>query len=99
MAADEAIEAMRRAVLSNVFPLFEVRDGRDYSITLWPDPEVPIEDYFSLQGRFTPLLEDGEMLKQVRNNVKERWWALVERHQQSLRKAPPDTHPEEAFLH
>lgn len=99
MAADESIEAMRRAVRSNVFPLYEVRDGRDYSITLWPDQELPVEEYFSLQGRFAPLLADDELLDLVRMNVKERWWALVERHQQSLRKAPGGAHPDEAFLH
>jgi pyruvate/2-oxoacid:ferredoxin oxidoreductase beta subunit len=99
MAADEAIEAMRRAVLSNVFPLYEVRDGREYAITLWPDKELAVEDYFSLQGRFSPLLADDDMLDLVRKNVKERWWALVERHQQSLRKVPEGTHPDEAFLH
>ena len=99
MAADESIEAMRRAVRSNVFPLYEVRDGRDYSITLWPDQELPVEEYFSLQGRFAPVLADDEILELVRKNVKERWWALVERHQQSLRKAPEGAHPDEAFLH
>ena len=97
VAADEAIEAMRRAVLSHVFPLYEIRDGRDYVITLWPEQELAIEDYFELQGRFSPLLADDEMLKVVKHNVKERWWALVERHQQSLRKTPD--HPEDAFLH
>ncbi|NIY43149.1 MAG: pyruvate synthase subunit beta, partial [Gemmatimonadetes bacterium] len=51
IGADESIEAMRRAVQSHVFPLYEVRDGRDYRITYRPQPELPVEDYFSLQGR------------------------------------------------
>jgi pyruvate/2-oxoacid:ferredoxin oxidoreductase beta subunit len=94
MEADEAIEAMRRAVQTNVFPLYEVHNGRDYKITHWPEVDVDIEEYFSLQGRFAPLLADAALLNLVRNNVKERWWFLVERHQQTLRRtSSPDGAP------
>ena len=86
MEADNSIEAMRRAVASSVFPLYEVRGGREYRITHWPNPEIPLEDYLTQQGRFTPLLDDGEMLEQVKRSVKEQWWFLVERHHQSMRK-------------
>ena len=96
LEADEAIEAMRRAVSTHVFPLYEVRNGRQYRITYWPEPEVPLEDYLSLQGRFSPLLGDPEMLDQVKRSVKEQWWFLVERHQQSMRK---DHSPDGALLH
>ncbi len=83
MEAADAIEAMRRAVQSQVFPLYEVRDGREFTITLRPDTEIPLEDYLSLQGRFAPLLADRAMLEQVRADVEERWEALVERHVRS----------------
>ena len=82
MEADQAIEVMRRAVRSKVFPLYEIRDGREYTITHWPD-DLPIEDYFSLQGRFKPLLGDDEMLELVRGNVEERWQILLSRHERS----------------
>ena len=82
MPADQAIEAMRRAVQSNVFPLYEVHDGRATTITHWPDRTIPIEDYLSLQGRFRPLLKDAAMLEQVRRDVDERWASLVTRHEQ-----------------
>jgi len=96
MAADESIEAMRRAVGSNVFPLFEIRDGRDYTITHWPDPQIPVEEYFSMQGRFAPLLRDREMLAHVSSQVQERWEALVEHHEQTRRRKAVATSPEEA---
>ncbi len=82
MEADQAIEVMRRAVRSKVFPLYEVRNGREYTITHWPD-DLPLEDYFSLQGRFKPLLGNDEMLELVRGNVEERWQTLVARHEAS----------------
>lgn len=85
MAADQAIEAMRRAVQARVFPLYEVRDGRDYTITVWPERDVRLEDYLSLQGRFTPLLADQNMLERVNADVAERWRLLVERHEHSRR--------------
>jgi pyruvate/2-oxoacid:ferredoxin oxidoreductase beta subunit len=83
MPAEQAIEAMRRAVRCNVFPLFEVRDGTETTITMFPRDPLPIEDYFALQGRFKPLLADATMLDQVRASVTERWESLVERHERT----------------
>ena len=83
MPAEQAIEAMRRAVRCNIFPLFEVRDGRETTITMFPRDPLPIEDYFSLQGRFKPLMADAEMLDLVRDGVTERWDSLVERHERT----------------
>jgi pyruvate/2-oxoacid:ferredoxin oxidoreductase beta subunit len=91
MPADQAIEAMRRAVQSNVSPLYEIHDGRATTITHWPARTIPVEDYFSLQGRFRPLLADAEMLHRVRHDVDERWRSLVRRHQQSQAVAAGST--------
>jgi pyruvate/2-oxoacid:ferredoxin oxidoreductase beta subunit len=88
MAADQAIEAMRRAVQSRVFPLFEVRDGRRYTITHWPEDGRPVEDYFSIQGRFAPLMGDKALLAAVARDVDERWEWLVEQHQASQSPTP-----------
>jgi pyruvate/2-oxoacid:ferredoxin oxidoreductase beta subunit len=85
MAADEAIEAMRRAVETRVFPLFEVRDGREVTITHWPEADVPLEAYLSIQGRFRPLLGDRVLLESVRRQVDDRWDRLVEDHERSHR--------------
>jgi pyruvate/2-oxoacid:ferredoxin oxidoreductase beta subunit len=80
MPADQSIEAMRRAVQTKVFPLYELRDGRDLTITVWPEREIAVEDYFSLQGRFAPLMHDPTTLDHVRHDIDDRWQALVERH-------------------
>ncbi len=84
MPADQAIEAMRRAVLSKVFPLYELRNGRDLTITAWPDREVAIEEYFELQGRFAPLEHEPQTVEQIRSDVAERWQALVDRHERTM---------------
>jgi len=83
MGADQSIEAMRRAVQSKVFPLYEVRDGRQYKITEWPEVDLPIEDYLSLQGRFGPLMSDPARLAAATRELEERWEWLVEQHERS----------------
>jgi pyruvate/2-oxoacid:ferredoxin oxidoreductase beta subunit len=80
MPADQAIEAMRRAVNSHVFPLYEVRGGRDTTITHRPDPVLPVESYLEIQGRFAPLLRDPKQLELVRRDIADRWDMLVEQH-------------------
>ncbi|HSF86372.1 MAG TPA: thiamine pyrophosphate-dependent enzyme [Acidimicrobiia bacterium] len=89
MPADQAIEAMRRAVQAKVFPLYEVRDGATTTITVWPDREIPLEHYLELQGRFTPLLGDAKLLDVVRQDVGRRWRTLVARHEASLAPVEP----------
>lgn len=77
MAADQSIEAMRRAV-QTVFPLYEVGKGRQYRITHFPEPVLPIEDYLGLQGRFNPVLDDPDLLASIREEIDERWDWLIE---------------------
>jgi pyruvate/2-oxoacid:ferredoxin oxidoreductase beta subunit len=74
-----AIEVMRRAVRSRMFPLYEVRDGRDHTITVRPDP-IPVEEYLSMQGRYRTLLGDPDGIKTVQDAIDERWHDLEERH-------------------
>jgi pyruvate/2-oxoacid:ferredoxin oxidoreductase beta subunit len=80
LPSEMAIEVMRRAVDSRVFPLYEVRNGLEVTINRWPDGSVSPEDYFAVQGRFTPLLEDAEMLEAVKVNIDLQWNTLVDRH-------------------
>jgi len=50
---DSILEA-RYAVESRVFPLYEVVDGEEYTLSMDP-PQRPVEDYLKLQGRFKHL--------------------------------------------
>ena len=50
-----SVELMRLAVLSNVFPLYEVEDGQTLTQTVVPDETIPVEKYMHPQGRFKHL--------------------------------------------
>ncbi|MFH2072236.1 MAG: thiamine pyrophosphate-dependent enzyme [Actinomycetota bacterium] len=86
MDSGQAIAVMRAAVDSGVFPLYEVRDGLDFTITRWPEDEVEPEAYFGMQGRFRPLLKDPVALGEVRATIDRQWDTLVAKHRA--------THPE-----
>ena len=75
--AADSIRLTRLAVQSKVFPLYEIENGRDYNITVWPEPEIPVRDYMRLQGRFRHLTE--EHLQLIQEEVDENWARLVER--------------------
>jgi len=83
MPSDRAIEVMRLAVLSRVFPLYEIEGGLSYTVNLRPGEEVPVEDYFHLQGRFRPLFEDPALLEHVKSHIEEQWATLVRRHERT----------------
>ena len=52
-----SIEIMRLAVLSNIFPLYEVENCETYRQTVIPDKVEPVEKYLRSQGRFKHLTE------------------------------------------
>jgi pyruvate ferredoxin oxidoreductase beta subunit/2-oxoisovalerate ferredoxin oxidoreductase beta subunit len=88
MPSEVAIEAMRQAVESRVFPLYEVRNGLDFTVNQWPDGSIAPEDYFAMQGRFKPLLENAEVLGAVKAIIDQQWDTLVERHRQHHGEVP-----------
>ncbi len=81
MPSEISIKAMRLAVQSRVFPLYEVEDGERYTINYWPEePPVPPEEYFKLQGRFRPLFAEPERLEYVKGFIDHTWEELVRKH-------------------
>jgi pyruvate/2-oxoacid:ferredoxin oxidoreductase beta subunit len=86
MESDQAIEVMRKAVQSRVFPLYEVEGGLDYTINLWPDGKTRPEDYFRMQGRFKPLIEDPEQMTEVKRLIDLQWDTLAGRHERTHRR-------------
>ena len=52
-----SIEIMRLAVLSNIFPLYEVENSETFRQTVIPDKVEPVEKYLRSQGRFKHLTE------------------------------------------
>jgi len=64
----------RLAVETKLYPLYEVRNGREYCITYTPKG-VPVQDYLLKQGRFKHL--NDEDLTQIQADVERRWNELL----------------------
>jgi len=74
--SDLAPELSILAVETNVFPLYEVEDGRRYTLNHEPR-SLPVQEYLLKQGRFKHLNE--EQIRQVQMDVDEEWEKLKHR--------------------
>ena len=77
MPENLSIKVMRLAVLSNIFPLYEVENGETYRQTVIPDEIMPIDEYMHLQGRFRHLTDED--VKEFQKMVDRRFEHLREK--------------------
>jgi len=70
------VKISRLAVLTGVFPLYEVENGERYTINLEPKP-LPIQEYLKLQGRFNHLTDSG--IEVIQKNVGKAWERLMKK--------------------
>ncbi len=77
MPENLSIKVMRLAVLSNIFPLYEVENGETYRQTVIPDEIMPIDEYMHLQGRFRHLTDED--VKEFQKMVDKRFGHLREK--------------------
>ena len=77
MPENLSIEVMRLAVLSNIFPLYEVEDSEIYRQTVIPDEIIPVERYIHLQGRFGHLTDED--IEEYQRMVDKRFERLKKR--------------------
>jgi pyruvate/2-oxoacid:ferredoxin oxidoreductase beta subunit len=71
-----SIKISRLAVRSRVFPLYEIENGRSY--TLQEESHVvPIKEYLKLQGRFSHLTE--QEIERIQERVDDEWQHLLRR--------------------
>jgi len=77
MPENLSIKVMRLAVLSNIFPIYEVENGETYSQTVLPDEIIPVDEYIHLQGRFRHLT--SEDIKDYQKMVNKRFEHLKEK--------------------
>ena len=80
---EKTIHLARLAVLSRIFPLVEVKDGRDYTVTPTAD-KVPVSDYIQSQGRFRALSDED--IAAIQKNVDQAWSDLMARGQKQGRR-------------
>jgi pyruvate/2-oxoacid:ferredoxin oxidoreductase beta subunit len=72
--SDIAPELAILAVETNVFPLYEVENGRKYTINHQPR-RLPVQEYLLKQGRFKHL--NDEQIKDIQMEVDGEWERLI----------------------
>jgi len=72
--SEMSVKIARMAVQTNIFPLYEVEDGRWYTINYKPK-EYLVREYFKLQGRFKHSTDQD--LDQIQQMVNEDWELLL----------------------
>ncbi len=70
------IKISRLAVLTGVFPLYEIENGENYTISFKPDPR-PVQEYLKLQGRFSHLT--GSEIEVIQKNIERTWERLLKK--------------------
>jgi pyruvate/2-oxoacid:ferredoxin oxidoreductase beta subunit len=70
------IKISRLAVLTRVFPLYEIENGEKYMINVNPEPR-PVQEYLKLQGRFSHLADSD--IEVIQENVERAWKRLVKK--------------------
>jgi len=76
MAEHLAPKAGLLAVETNIFPLYEIEDGLNYTIN-HSSRGLPVEEYLSFQGRFQHLTPD--QIREIQAETDRAWQALLER--------------------
>jgi pyruvate ferredoxin oxidoreductase beta subunit len=76
----DIVELVKIAVQTRFWPLFEVENGK-WKLSSKPKKYVPIEEFLKPQGRFRHVFAPGNehLIKQIQDEVDERWLALLER--------------------
>jgi pyruvate/2-oxoacid:ferredoxin oxidoreductase beta subunit len=75
-ASDLSPELSILSVETNIFPLYEVEDGKRYTINHEPRG-LPVQEYLMKQGRYRHLKKD--QIKQIQSDVDEEWERLRHR--------------------
>jgi pyruvate/2-oxoacid:ferredoxin oxidoreductase beta subunit len=71
-----SIKAARLAVLTRIFPLYEIENGERYTLNLKPE-FLPVQEYLGLQGRFSHLTDQEK--EGIQGNVERMWERLLKK--------------------
>jgi len=89
MSTAETIAICKLAVKTNVYPLYEVIDGR-YRLSSINKKPLPVSEYYQAQGRFRHL--SGQQIESFQERIDRRYHRLVERaladDQESVQREP-----------
>jgi len=73
---EKTVRIARLAVLSRIFPLFEIENGNEYSLSPMEE-KMPVTEYIRAQGRFRNFTEED--IAALQKNVDRAWEDLVAR--------------------
>lgn len=76
MSEDMSPKSAVAAVETNIFPLYEIVDGLEYTIN-HVSKNLPVETYLSLQGRYKHL--GGEEIKSIQAEADRNWKEITRR--------------------
>ena len=74
----KSVEIAKLAVQANIFPLYEVENGR-YTITKKPTKQADVADYLRMQGRFRHMTKEDR--ERFRKDVEEKWKLLLKKEE------------------
>jgi pyruvate ferredoxin oxidoreductase beta subunit len=79
-APEDTVDAAEGAVQCNVWPLYEVEQGK-WKLTFKPKKPLPVADWMKQQGRFKHLFraDNSQLLESIQQQVDENWQRLLER--------------------
>ncbi len=75
-----SVKIARLAVKTNIFPLYEIENGTQYTLNYRGDR--PVEDYLQTQGRFKHL--GTEDISSIQNMVTQDWNNLLRKADEVL---------------
>ena len=75
--SDETIHFSRLAVETGVFPLYQMVNGEEYTLTHNPSMLKPVNEYIGAQRRFSTVKDDD--MKKIQNEVDKNWQTLIRR--------------------
>ena len=82
-ATDTIIRQARLAVLTGVFPLYEVVNG-EYRMSVVPEKLRPVRDYLKIQGRFRHLSDD--LIDEIQKRTEQDYKKLLEKAKHGTRR-------------
>jgi pyruvate/2-oxoacid:ferredoxin oxidoreductase beta subunit len=81
LPSELSVKIARMAVQTNIFPLYEVENGIDYTINVTPKGYL-VREYFKLQGRFKHLTDED--LEAIQEMVDQDWKMLLRKAGKSM---------------
>lgn len=70
-SSDQTVELSRLAVLTRLFPLWEVEEGQRYRINLQPEEYLPVDVYLKPQKRYFSLEES--QINVIQEDIERKW--------------------------